>query len=166
MAVNPEIESLIATFAEIVRRYCSWAESCFGDSRQEMLTARKLLAELHLAIVDLPDLGCGENLKDVPESKESNGVYRRFKNMPIDGYWDVFDPLNELDTESVFNSLADDFTDIYLELKRGLLYYDRGHIIQALWEWRFSFYIHWGTHLVGAQRAIHSYFCSDEKPLH
>ena len=126
-----------------------------------MLTARKLLAELHLAVVDLPDLGCGENLKDVPSSNQSNGVYRRFQNMPIDGYWDVFDPLNEADKESAFNSLADDLTDIYLDLKLGLLYYDRGYIIEALWEWRFNFDIHWGHHLVGAQRAIHSYLSSN-----
>jgi hypothetical protein len=78
--------------------------------------------------------------------------------MPSDGYWDVFAPLNEEDTESVFNSLADDLADIYRDLKRGLLLYNQGHIVEAIWEWRFNFDIHWGTHLVGAQRAIHSYF--------
>lgn len=50
MAINPELELLISTFSEITRRYCFWAQICLGDSSQEMLTARKLLAELNLAI--------------------------------------------------------------------------------------------------------------------
>lgn len=158
MAVNPEIELLITTFAEIVRHYCSWVESSFTDPRQEMLTVRKLLVELHLGVLDLPDLGCGGTLKDVPTFNQENSTYQRFQNMPIDGYWDVFDPLNEEDTESVFNSLADDLADIYRDLKRGLLLYNQGHIVEAIWEWRCNFDIHWGTHLVSAQRAIHSYF--------
>ncbi|MBD2451990.1 DUF5063 domain-containing protein [Nostoc sp. FACHB-152] len=49
-------------------------------------------------------------------------------------------------------------TDIYLDLKKGLILYEHSYFIEALWEWRFHFEIHWGAHLVGAQRAIHNYF--------
>jgi len=43
-------------------------------------------------------------------------------------------------------------SDIYLDIKRGLILFDGHHPIDAAWEWRFNFQIHWGQHLVGAQR--------------
>ncbi|ALF53227.1 hypothetical protein ACX27_10840 [Nostoc piscinale CENA21] len=62
------------------------------------------------------------------------------------------------DYQPDLNSLINDFNDIYQDIKRGLIIYDQAYFIKALWEWRFHFKIHWGTHLVGAQRAIHNYF--------
>jgi hypothetical protein len=55
----------VEKFDEIVRRYCSWAESPFGEPQEELLAARKLLAELHLAMLSLPDLGVGDETEDV-----------------------------------------------------------------------------------------------------
>ncbi|GAX39969.1 hypothetical protein NIES4075_09310 [Tolypothrix sp. NIES-4075] len=198
---NLYAEPRIKQFVEIAANYCLWAESFSSNFTEQMLIARKLLAGLHLAVLDLPDLGCGKDVIDIPSLSKENHVYHHFKNMPINGYWDVFDPLNQEDTQSVFNSLADDLSDIYKDLKRGisrlalkfivmtrqgaggreqgekgfepcllfftqfdfiaptyLLLYNQGYITEAVWEWRFHFEIHWGVHLVGAQRAIHSYF--------
>lgn len=155
---NLYAEPRIKQFAEIAGNYCLWAESFCSNFPQVMLIARKLLAGLHLAVLDLPDFGCGKDVIDIPSLSKENHVYQHFQNMPINGYWDVFDPLNQEDTQSVFNSLADDLSDIYRDLKRGLLLYNQGYITEAVWEWRFNFQIHWGVHLVSAQRAIHSYF--------
>jgi hypothetical protein len=85
MTVNPEIEPFITAFAEIVRHYCSWVESSFTDFLQEMLTVRKLLAELHLGVLDLPDLGCGETVKDLPAFNQKNGTISVFKICPAMG---------------------------------------------------------------------------------
>lgn len=156
MANDLKIEPSVGAFAEIAQRYCSWAESPSGSPREEMLTARKLLAELHRAAIDLPDLGPGEDTEDAISADEWRSVRGRFQKLPVDGYWDVFHPLEE--EAPVFNTLPDDLSDIYRDLKEGLLLYTRGQIVEAVWEWRFNFEIHWGAHLTGAQRAIHAYF--------
>ena len=152
---KPNIEPTVEPFAEVVRRYCSWAESPSDEPRREMLTARKLLAELHLAVLSLPDLGPGEGGIDVLFFDKWESVCRHFRNLPVNEYWDVFDPLEE--APPILNTLFDDLSDIYRDLKEGLLLYDRGQIAEAAWEWRFKFNAHWGAHLAGAQRALHSY---------
>lgn len=147
----------IADFAFIVERYCSWAESPFSEPDQEMQAARKLLAELHLAALNLPeDLDCGEEVEAPQFSDEWEIVCKRFRGLPVDIYWDIFDPLEE--DQPIANTLWDDLTDIYRDLKKGLWIYKQGLIIEAVWEWKFGFQVHWGAHLTGAQRAIHSYF--------
>jgi hypothetical protein len=151
-----KIEPALEVFADIVQRYCSWAESPSGEPHDEMLAARKLLAELHLAALSLPDLGPGEDTEDELTADDWKIVCSRFQKLPVGGYWDVFDPLKE--EAPVFNSLWDDLSDIYRDLKEGLLLYRNGRIVEAAWEWRFNFEIHWGAHLTGAQRAIHAYF--------
>lgn len=159
MSNDPNITPAVEAFAEIARRYCSWAESPFGEPRGEMRAARRLLAELHRAALELPDLDPGEKSEVVIPAGLWEAVCGRFRMLPVEGYWDVFDPLKE--EAPVFNTLFDDLTDIYRDLKEGELLYTRGLVAEAVWEWRFGFQIHWGAHLTGAQRAIHAYF-SDE----
>jgi hypothetical protein len=153
------IEPVIKAFAEIAQRYCSWAESPSGELRDEMQTARKFLAELHQAVIDLPDLGPGDDTEDTISADEWKSVCGRFQELPVNGYWDVFNPLEE--EAPVFNTLSDDLSDIYRDLKEGLLLYARGQVVEAVWEWRFNFEIHWGAHLTGAQRAIHAYISNE-----
>lgn len=74
--------------------------------------------------------------------------------LPFDLYWDVFDPLAMPPDEPVAYSLIDDVADIRADLRRGLDLFDRGYPAAACWSWRFHFRIHWGEHLVGAQRAL------------
>jgi hypothetical protein len=83
-------------------------------------------------------------------------VSNRFQKLPVDGYWDVFDPLKE--EPAVYNTLFDDLSDIYRDLKEGLLLFTKGQVVEAVWDWRFNFTTHWGNHLTGAQRVIQSYF--------
>ena len=151
----------INKFVRIARRYCAWAEASAGDPRQEMRQARELLAELHLAVLKLPETEFGESQRasifNINDWKE---ILERFRNLPVDVYWDVFDPLAE--RESLWNSLANDLADIYSDVKSDLLLFDAGHKDEAVWQWRFNFLIHWGRHLTSAQRAIHSYFDSNQ----
>ena len=151
------IAQSVKEFAEVGRRYCEWAEGSALEPNEDMLAARCLLAELHIAAINLP-----ENSPDTDDAEDRtfpeqwHAVCRRFSNLPVRGYWDVFDPLQ--DEKPVFNTLWDDLTDTYQDIKEGLLLFDDGKIEEAIWEWRFHFQIHWGAHLTGAQRAIHSYF--------
>lgn len=151
----------VESFAKVSRKYCSWAETPLSDDPISQLQfTRQILLELHLGVLKLPEVDLTEEKSSAPEVKNWKDVLQRFSNLPVDGYWDVFDPLKEDDP--VFNSLADDLADIYRDLIEGLYFYDRSDLIEAVWEWKFQFNIHWGAHLVGAQRAIHSYLSEIE----
>jgi hypothetical protein len=53
--------------------------------------------------------------------------------------------------------LSDDLGDVYRDVKEGLLLRDAGFSdTDVAWQWRFQFWIHWGTLAVGALRALHS----------
>ncbi len=69
-----------------------------------------------------------------------------------DSYWMEFDVA--LDGQSMTGSLADDLTDIYCDLKSGLSILDEEPDL-ALDNWRSSFKIHWGQHLVDASRHLY-----------
>ena len=157
-------QAAIDNFAVMARRFCSWAEDSIGsDSFSEMQFARSILAELHLGILNVPPQELTDEDHASPEVGNWHEVLKRFSKLPVDGYWDVFDPLKE--DEPVFNSLADDLADIYRDLKAELYFFDKNEIANAVWEWRFNFIIHWGAHLVGAQRAIHAYVSEIEDRL-
>ena len=150
-------KTAIDEFVDIARRYCAWAEAAAGNPQQEMYQAREFLAELHLAVVRLPDADFDDSERKVAVTyDEWKKVLERFSNLPVVEYWDVFDPLDE--KEPLWNSLANDLADIYQDIKTDLLFFDAGHVDEAVWQWQFHFLIHWGQHLTGAQRAIHSYF--------
>ncbi len=150
----------IDRFAEVARCYCAWAEGELGDPNDEMRRVRLLLAELHLAALELPDLGIGKNIDAVSLSHDEwSRFYEKFGCLPVTSYFDVFNPLQ--DEEPVTNSLADDLADIYRDLKGGLSLFEANHPIDAAWTWRFSFQTHWGQHLVGGQRAIHEYLADE-----
>jgi hypothetical protein len=149
-------ESAIDNFAEVARRYCAWAENELGDPNEEMRRVRLLLAELHLAAVKLPALGIGKNMDAVSISHDEwSRFYEKFRVLPVTEYSEVFNPLKA--EEPVTNNLADDLADIYRDVKAGLSLHDAQHPVDAAWEWRLNFQLHWGQHLVGAQRAIHEY---------
>lgn len=110
-----------------------------------------LLAVLYVTACNLPDVEPTDRDFDLPSQK----VKIEFGN--IDWYREVFDPY-ETDAEPVTGSLADDLMDIYSDVKRGLLMYERGaeeDKIDAVWHWKFHFEAHWGFHLVDALRAMH-----------
>jgi hypothetical protein len=148
----------IERFADIVRRYRAWAEKPLADAEIEMQTARTLLAELH-SVVKLQDIETDDDveLEDVT-AEEWKGVVARFASFPVDGHWLVFDPIEAQENDTVYATLADDLADIYRDTKYGLRLFDAGHLAEAAWEWKFHFKIHWGWHLLGAQRVIHFWF--------
>lgn len=155
--LNNDQLAALDCFASSARNFCKWAESSSDPSTTDMNTARRLLIDLHSSAVELPDI-FDEQAPDAPSVTDLQWqeVLHRFSSLPLKGYWDVFNPLEK--DEAVFSILADDLSDIYRDVKSGLLLYEEGHLTGAAWEWRFSFLSHWGDHLVGAQRAIHWWF--------
>jgi Domain of unknown function (DUF5063) len=149
----------VEKFAEIARRYCAWAESSASETHSEMQMAQKFLAELNYFVLDLPDDEFEDDveLEDV-STEQWKLVRERFSNLPVNGYWTIFDPIYDEEKVAVYGMLSDDLGDIYRDIKYGLLLFDAGHFSEAVWEWRFNFNIHWGRHLLDAQKVIYSYF--------
>lgn len=131
--------------ARSVRRFCELVEA--GSPTAGALALS--MAALHLAALALPDLDGEHGAPDPAEPPATPPV-----TLPVDVYWDVFDPLEMTPAEPVANSLYDDVADVWRDLRRGLDLFDRGFPAAACWSWRFHFGVHWGEHLVGAQRAL------------
>jgi len=156
--MDGELKSKVEDFAEIVRRYCIWAKSPFGEIEVEMQTAQKILAELNYFVLDLPDDEFEDDVELEDVSTEQWKIVRnRFENLPIKGYWTIFDPTKDKENDAVFAELSDDLADIYQDIKYGLVLFDAGHFSEAVWEWKFNFKIHWGRHLLNAQKVIYSW---------
>lgn len=145
----------IATFADVARRFCGFCETQCPLDNTDLIELAKLLAELSRAVLDLPD---DFEEGDVAAEHAARPLPAGTWAAPLDRYWDVFNPLTLEPEPPVANSLEDDVRDIYEELVRGLAQYERGHEVAAAWTWRFTFWSHWGGHLVGAQRAVYFYF--------
>lgn len=65
---SQNIDPAIVRFIDVARRYCAWVESKPEEPLPEIQRARRLLAELHLAALNLPDIGVGEDVlaREVP----------------------------------------------------------------------------------------------------
>ena len=84
-------------------------------------------------------------------------LYSRLRKLlgDHDGYMLDFDKPEDLD--GVSGSLADDFTDIYFELKKGLdvLGTEPDALSDAVCVWYGSYLWHWGQHLVDAEKHLY-----------
>jgi hypothetical protein len=145
-------------FQQVAARFCALVESEPAEPVAEMRVLARLLAELYLCASDLPEVDLDDASAPLPRSSASSGAYSkardRFAHLPLESYWDVFDPLVQEPEAPVYNSLGDDLGDVYADLVRGFELLAHRGIDPAVFEWRLSFFSHWGNHLVGAQRAI------------
>lgn len=98
--------------------------------------------------------GCGDSGINVgADGVGQRGWKRRGQ---FEYYWFVYDPYRKDDV--VGGSLSDDLLDVYKDLKRALLVYDRGtpeSVRDAVRSWRDGFASHWGNHALGALRALY-----------
>jgi hypothetical protein len=156
--MEKEIKTKAEYFSKIVRRYCDWAENPAISNEIDFQTAQRILAELFLSVLDLPDGVFEDDVKlESVSIEEWKAIRERFSNLPVNGYWIVFDPTQAKENDTVFALLSDDLADIYQDIKYGLLLFHAGHIEEAIWQWKFNFKIHWGRHLLNAQKVIYSW---------
>ena len=152
--------SQIDSFATIARAYCDWAEvPSHVPAEAEVTIALSLLGSLYIAALSLPEGEPGEGEIESTSNDEWRGIYLRFGALPIDRYFEVFNPLEEPpNNEPLSTSLGDDLADIHRDPRRGFVRYERGEKLAAAWEWSFHFRAHWGHHLVGALSALHAWW--------
>jgi hypothetical protein len=170
---SPELDA----FVPLVRAFAALIEKAREEEPAVMLTrGHFLIAQLYATALKLPStdiLFAGR--EDEPEDDDNpipqfvhdpdhgdqeewsqlyHGLGRKFGKWNY--YREVFDPYKPTTEAEVTGSLADDFADIYRDLRSGLRKWDRGDTGGALWEWRFGLENHWGEHATGSLRSLHT----------
>jgi len=167
-------QPLTREMAELTREFCRLIESA-GERRDpgwlhEVFT---LLPRLHVAVVSLHDTRSQTEEAPDPENwpGEEHGhldalddrfeFYSRLRSElgEHDGYWLEFDPVGDAH-DSMSGSLADDLADIYYDVREGLARHDAAEAADpaadAIHFWKRSYRLHWGQHLVDAERHLYS----------
>lgn len=137
--------------------YCSLIEQ-IDDSKKEILPSLlELLPRLHAGIAAFSadkEADCHVSEADLDARFE---LFSRLRQLlgDRDSYWLEYDVVPNEECKS--GSLADDLTDIYCELKSGLLSMEENlkNQDQAIDDWRCGYKIHWGKHLVDAEKHLY-----------
>ncbi len=143
------------TIVDAARAYIAWVEGGAHDLR----ALHAILARLQFAAASLPEISVDD--EPVVETLDTRPAYadivKAFADLPVATYTMMFAPLDVADEQPVQGALSDDLADIYLDLLDGFRYYEAGHVREAAWHWRFTYYSHWGRHLGHAQTALWQY---------
>jgi len=153
-------------FGVLARRFCSVVDSAPTIDRSELLLEiYRILPSLIDEAVRLPEVEPSERHDQFVRKARPQEVreqqWAQLYNMLKEklGDWDlyrqVFEPTKN--QEAIFGTLADDFADIYRDLKKGLILVEppQAPAEDSIWIWRVLFYSHWGQHAIGALGTIH-----------
>ncbi len=144
-----------ARFIELVqvaRQYCSLIDNVSKTGDDWLLPLCGLLPRLHAAVAALQDPGGNDMPLELADLDARFELFSRLHEElgRRDSYW------LEFDQQSMSGSLADDLTDIYFELKRGLQLLDAVSADEVAHLWQAGYQQHWGQHLVDAERHLYS----------
>ncbi len=146
----------LRAMVEVADEYCRLIESSGADRQDWLARVFALLPRLHAAIVAQIKHN-GQTVTPLDANLENRfelftALHRLLGER--DAYWMEFDLLQDEDHKS--GSLADDLTDIYCELKAGLNQLEHEQDSeQILGNWRHGYKMHWGRHLVDAERHLY-----------
>jgi hypothetical protein len=138
----------------LARNYCELVDHLDDTGSDWLHQVATLLPRLHAAVASLdlpePEDGYYQNA-DLDARFE---LFSQLRNLlgDLDSYWMEFDVAE--DEQNMSGSLADDLTDIYCELKQGLKLID-GEPERAVEGWHKGYHLHWGQHLVDAERHLY-----------
>ncbi len=147
-------------FARVAREYCGFIESFTAspeaDSGAFLAEAARLLPRLHVAAEALSDTEAADDLLAGIDPERRFALFSRLREAlgELDSYWTEFDVGRDWQEQS--GSLADDLADIYWELKAGLDRLERERRpLSILRCWGAGYRLHWGQHLVDAERHLY-----------
>jgi len=152
--VSPELSRM----RNIAEEYCRLIEGLERRPPDWLERLNTLLPRLHAAVATLA-ANRGEDRHYLQPNLDARfELYTRLRDLlgDRDSYWMEFDAAGEDHCKS--GSLADDLTDIYCELKYGLTLLDAqpDDPNEAFDGWRTGYRVHWGQHLVDAERHLYA----------
>jgi hypothetical protein len=142
---------------ETAREYCRLIESAQAGDDDWLNALAQVLPRLHALIANLDVPAEARDPDAEPDLDSRFELFSRLHRTlgERDHYWLEFDAPPEHHAGS--GSLADDLTDIYFDLKLGLCRLAANDDpSQTLNDWRTGFSIHWGQHLVDAERHLYA----------
>lgn len=147
----------VRELASVAQQYCALVETLDRPDRDWLEQLSCLLPRIHAAVIglgEMPRLNSSQGCSSDFERRFDLYTHVRHLLGDRDHYHLEFDPGGASDMSG---SLADDITDIYFELRRGLDVLDQApdHLRDAAAVWRNGFRWHWGQHLVDAERHLY-----------
>lgn len=144
---------------EVARNYCHLIENLDEVSPVWLEQLSLLLPRLHASVIELSHQTRGQGGHCEPCDLDARfEIFTRLRTLlgDKDPYWMEFDMAS--DGQQMSGSLADDLTDIFCELKRGLELLERcpAEPDRALDALSCGFKVHWGQHLVDAERHLYN----------
>ncbi len=156
----------IIDFVNESRAFCSFIETKQNFRDKEFLKlTRGFLAKLYFSGLNLPSVDVLTEIDfdfEIGENNMKEILSLIAERVPFQYYWAILNPTeNDNLAETGTGDLIDDLGDIYKDLKRGLMMFDKdefGAKQNAIWKFKFDFDFHWGEHCVEALSVIHHYF--------
>lgn len=141
---------------QLAEEYCQIIETVEDQQPQWLRRVFHLLPQLHAAIAVFLEEDSREGGHSEANLEVRFTLFSKLHQLlgDKDAYWMEYDLGHE---ECRSGSLADDLTDIYCELKQGLklLEEERADPGNILSRWREGYRVHWGRHLVDAERHLY-----------
>lgn len=147
------------------REYCAWVAVSPSGELTEAHEALRQLSLMHSAALRLPpELPVADC--EAPDRRADevmfDAILKRFGCMPFGHYWMTYGPTSiEIKADVVVGDLRDNLAEVWRDLAEGLLHWDAGEPIEAVWTWGFGFRISWGRNCADALRALHWWFDAD-----
>ncbi len=110
------------------------------------------LMKLYISAMNLPDAESEERSHYTGSYKDRSSI--RINDQLPQFYWEVFDPFVQED--SVCGDIAEDLSDIAVDLQSGIREFEAGRMGNAVFEWKFGLNSHWGNHTIDVLRALHA----------
>lgn len=148
----------------VAERYCKLIDGPVQNSGAWLESLYKLMPRLHSAVTLLNAYDTGEMQVSTVDLDERFELYSRLRQQlgDQDSYWLEFDASPE--EMHMSGSLADDLTDIYFDLQHGLALMDEAWPHRAAQAWQSSYRMHWGQHLVDAERHLYALRVRNQLP--
>jgi hypothetical protein len=153
-AADMHIAVPTARFAASARAFCSWAEGEVATPEVDLVAGHLLLARLYADALALSSDATWDG--NAPEIAQSlwRARFDRFGSLPVGYYETAFNPLDVGTNETSLGDLSDDLSDIWRDVKQGLLLFDSGEVDGAVHTWYLYFSIHWGRHAASALHVL------------
>jgi hypothetical protein len=147
---------------DIISEFCELIENHQRRSPAEVLQqAHVLLPLLYYRMLLTPEVelaGVGRFPRSITHEQWLELFTRLLEFLePHHRYRIIYDPTILTDNEPVNGTLADDFADIWRDLKNGLMHWHTATDTQRLgilYDWQVTFRNHWSLHVVDALRAL------------
>ena len=141
---------------ENAKRFCFLIENIHEFDHSEWLAEISLiLPRIHAVIGLIDDSNKSECLFSIADIEERFELFCHLKKTLGDK--DGYEMGDELIDNELYGSLSDDLADLYFEIKRGLdlIYQGQENLAAALSLWRDGFFLHWGRHLIDAEKHLY-----------